>query len=282
MRTTTCKKCGKTCCFTQTVNYIAICDACFSTIECECEYGFGPITPCEIYVGGKEVAKIVGGPSYRLESDTLNLHMDLQSGYEKLAVYAEATDVVVAAWKKAAMTSPLVASPMMRLFEIDLQDYDPTSKVFRRPSARGIILVGNRIAMVYSKKEKYYKFPGGGIHEDEDQKVALCREVQEETGLVVVPETIVPFGSVLRRQRSDRDADTIFEQENFYYTCQVEEEVASQNLDEYEKEAEFVLEYTDIDHAIAVNAAYRSDVFFNEVMISREKRVLEIVKERLL
>lgn len=171
---------------------------------------------------------------------------------------------------------------MDRLFEIDLRDYDPESKVFRRPSARGIILSGNKIALVYSKKEKYYKFPGGGIHEDEDQKVALCREVQEETGLVVVPETIVPFGSVLRRQRSDRDADTIFEQENFYYTCQVEEEVASQNLDEYEKEAEFVLEYTDIDHAIAVNAAYRSDVFFNEVMISREKRVLEIVKERLL
>ena len=64
---------------------------------------------------------------------------------------------------------------MRRLFEIDLKDYEGCSKVFRRPSVRGIIFRGDKIAMVYATNEKYYKFPGGGMHEDEDicQLIAL-------------------------------------------------------------------------------------------------------------
>ena len=69
---------------------------------------------------------------------------------------------------------------MKRLFEIDLNDYKDTDAVFRRPSARAIILQGDKIALVYSKKEKYFKFPGGGIHDDEDKREALICEVREE------------------------------------------------------------------------------------------------------
>lgn len=52
---------------------------------------------------------------------------------------------------------------MKRLFEIDLQDYEDGDRVFARPSARAIIFKNNKIALVYSKHEKYYKFPGGGL-----------------------------------------------------------------------------------------------------------------------
>ena len=93
---------------------------------------------------------------------------------------------------------------MRRLFEIDLKDYDGCMKVFKRPSARAVIFKGDKIALVYATNEKYYKFPGGGIHEDEDKREALLREVKEEVGLTVIPESIKEYGSVLRRQRSDR------------------------------------------------------------------------------
>ena len=171
---------------------------------------------------------------------------------------------------------------MRRLFEVDLKDYDGCSKVFRRPSARAIIFKGDKIALVYATNEKYYKFPGGGIHDDEDKKLALIREVKEETGLNVIPGSIAEYGSVLRRQKSDREEDTIFEQENYYYLCETEDAAGSQNLDEYEKEAGFMLVYVDIDEAIKVNCEYRSDVFFNEVMIGREKRVLELIKSEMM
>ena len=86
---------------------------------------------------------------------------------------------------------------MKRLFDIDIKDYEAGYKVYCRPSARGIILQGDKIALVYSGREHYYKFPGGGIQGGEDKKAALVREVREETGLVVIPDSIREFGSVI-------------------------------------------------------------------------------------
>lgn len=162
---------------------------------------------------------------------------------------------------------------------MDLRDYKATDTVIRRPSARAIIFRENKIALVYSRKEKYYKFPGGGIHDDEDRKQALIREVREEAGLIVIPESIREYGSVLRRQRSTDRENTIFEQENYYYICEVQDEVVSQDLDDYENEAEFVLRIVDMDDAIAANAEYTSDDFFDRVMIKREERVLKMIKQ---
>ena len=42
-----------------------------------------------------------------------------------------------------------------------------------------------------------------------------------------------------------------------------------------------MLVYADIDEAIEVNGRYTSEVFFNEVMIGREKRVLEIIRAEM-
>lgn len=167
---------------------------------------------------------------------------------------------------------------MNTLFEIDFKDYKETDAVFRRPSARAVIVKDNKIALVYSQKEKYYKFPGGGIHDDEDKEKALIREVREEAGMVVVPESIREFGSVFRRQKYDKQKDMIFEQENYYYFCDVEDSLVSQELDDYESDAGFVLKIVDFDEAIKANDEYRSDVLFDEVMIKRELRVLKILK----
>jgi len=75
---------------------------------------------------------------------------------------------------------------MRILFEIDKKDYIPNGSVFKRPSARAIIIKDRKIAMVYSKKYNYYKFPGGGIENGECMEDALIREVSEETGLCVI------------------------------------------------------------------------------------------------
>ena len=59
----------------------------------------------------------------------------------------------------------------------------------------------------------------------------------------------------------------------------MQDEVVNQELDAYEDEAEFVLRIVDINEAIETNAAYTSDDYFNEIMIKREKRVLEMLKQ---
>lgn len=170
---------------------------------------------------------------------------------------------------------------MEQLFEIDLQDYELGDSVFSRPSARGIIFDDcGRIALVYSTKEEYYKFPGGGILAGEDKKQALIREVKEETGLIVIPDSIDEFGSVLRRQKSNKSPNTIFEQENFYYFCKVSNIITEQNLDEYEAEEGFILRFVYLDEAIDTNLEYKTEDFFNEIMIKRETKLLQMLKEK--
>ena len=169
---------------------------------------------------------------------------------------------------------------MRQLLEIDLQNYENCDSVFSRPSVRGIILKDdNKIALVYREKEKYYKFPGGGIHKDEDKKEALIREVREEVGLTVIPESICEFGSVMRRQKSNVSPNTIFEQENFYYMCKTKNRIVDQDLDDYEAEAGFTLRFVSLDEAIRVNSAYKSEDYFNEIMIMRETKVLQMIKD---
>ena len=108
---------------------------------------------------------------------------------------------------------------MRLLFTMDKKDYDDTMPRFVRPSVRGIILMDGKVAMVHSLKFDYYKFPGGGIDPGEDHLQTLVREVREETGLQVLPETVQPYGRVYRAQRGDR-GDVLI-QDNFYYFCNV-------------------------------------------------------------
>ena len=54
---------------------------------------------------------------------------------------------------------------MRLLFEMDKKDYAGCTHIYVRNSARSIIIVGGKIAMVHSLKYDYYKFPGGGIEQ---------------------------------------------------------------------------------------------------------------------
>ncbi|SFI61753.1 HDIG domain-containing protein [Treponema bryantii] len=173
---------------------------------------------------------------------------------------------------------------MKQLFTMDLKNYGADWKRSRRDSARAIIHVGvDKLALVYATKLGYYKFPGGGIHEGEDKIAALAREVQEEVGLVLVPESVREYGVASRYQKSGLAENTIFVQDNFYYECDVERDangnlkIISQNLDAYEDEAGFELCIVSIKDAALANRQYHDTNDFNIAMIARDARVLEMM-----
>lgn len=161
---------------------------------------------------------------------------------------------------------------MRILFEIDTKDYDRNGTVFERPSARGIIIKDDKIAMIHSLKYDYYKFPGGGIEAGEDKINALIREVREETGLVVLNETIKAYGMVHRIQKGD--IEDIFIQDNYYYFCEVKTDISSQKLDDYEAKERFTLEFVTPQQAIKVNRENKSKKV-DQIMLVRENEVLE-------
>ena len=165
---------------------------------------------------------------------------------------------------------------MRLLFKMDARDYAPDAKRFVRPSVRGIILKGEKIAMVHSLKYNYYKFPGGGIEEGESYSAALCREVREEAGLQVKKDSIREYGLVPRLEKGRRGE--VFVQDNFYYFCEAETRPVSQDLDAYEAEEQFTLSYVDPRLAIRVNRLSPHGPK-NQNMLEREARVLEILLE---
>ncbi len=165
---------------------------------------------------------------------------------------------------------------MRLLFELDMKDYDINGKAFVRPSARGIIIRNGRVGMVHSIKYDYYKFPGGGIEEGESKIDALTREIAEEAGLCVIPETIKGYGYVHRIQKSDlADAD-VFIQDNFYYLCETENALRPQRLDDYEKVEHFTLEWVRPFTAIDANRNGNHGPK-EQTMLEREARVLEML-----
>ena len=165
---------------------------------------------------------------------------------------------------------------MRLLFTIDTKDYDPGGTAFVRPSARSIIIAGDRVAMVHSLKYDYYKFPGGGMEPGEDHLAALLRETREESGLTVVPASVRPYGYVHRVEKGDRE--DCFVQDNYYYLCEVEREISAQRLDDYEAEERFTLEFVPPETAITVNRTVPHGPK-EQTMLEREARVLELLME---
>lgn len=165
---------------------------------------------------------------------------------------------------------------MRLLFKMDKRDYENCTHTFVRNSARSIVISNKKLAMVHSMKYDYYKFPGGGIESGEDPVTAMVRETREEAGLVVKPETIKEYGYVHRIQKSDNDDTECFVQDNFYYLCQVEDEIIAQCLDNYESKENYVLEYVDPQIAVMKNRSV-SQSPYNPVMFEREAKVIEML-----
>ena len=168
---------------------------------------------------------------------------------------------------------------MRLLFEIDTKDYEAGGSVCIRPSVRGIIVQEGLLAMVHSRTYDYYKFPGGGIEQQESQIETLCREVREETGLTVLPDSARPFGRVHRVQKGD--PEDMFIQDNYYYFCDAVRGTAAQSLDAYEAEEGFTLRFVSAQTAVTVNETHPHGCKDGNaqfaVMLARECRVLRML-----
>lgn len=172
---------------------------------------------------------------------------------------------------------------MRELFVLDKKNYNLNGSVGRRPSVRGIIIRDGKIAMMHSRKYNYYKLPGGGIEPGETLEDTLIREVREESGLIVKPETIKEFGYVRRIEKGRYEE--IFIQDNYYFLCEAEVTVMEQELDDYEAEEQFTLEFVSVTDAISVNESAnhfeKENIATFRGMLDRENKVLNLLLAEL-
>ncbi|MGN0536863.1 MAG: NUDIX domain-containing protein, partial [Acutalibacteraceae bacterium] len=133
---------------------------------------------------------------------------------------------------------------------VDLKDYQSENTVFYRTAVRGIIKHGSKYLVIHSKYGEY-KFPGGGMHDNETLTDTLLREVKEETGYSVKKDSIHEYLKVTEK-RKGLYADIMI-MVSYYYFCDVEEQVGERNLDDYEKEYDYQVAWMPLEEIIACN-----------------------------
>ncbi len=146
-----------------------------------------------------------------------------------------------------------------------------------RNAVRAIIMRGNKVLLVYSEKAKEYKFPGGGIEQDEPKDVALRREVQEEVGHLI-KSVNEGLGYTDQIYNDIYDENIYFYQRSYYYFCEVKDEYVGMKLSGYEIALRFKPAWVTLDEAIEVNETkIRENNEFP--WTERETYILKLLKE---
>jgi len=154
-------------------------------------------------------------------------------------------------------------------------------RVIKRNAVRGIILEHEKLLMIFSEKNGDYKFPGGGVENGENQKVALIREIREETGGEVV-EIVSEFGKVIEYGIPIEPEYDVFKMTSRYYVCKIGNEFGEQKLDQYEEELGFTARWVGVEEALETNRAIlRENLQNTPRWTRRETFVLDQIKTEL-
>ena len=116
---------------------------------------------------------------------------------------------------------------------MDLKDYTDDMPVFEKYTVRAIIMRDGRLSMQLSGRGEY-KIPGGGVEGDESHVVALQREVREETGLIILPESVREIGEILELREDVFSKGTKYICHSYFYFCDVEDRTVETQMTDSE------------------------------------------------
>lgn len=167
--------------------------------------------------------------------------------------------------------------------DVSIDDIDATSSLncIERHATRAIVLRGEQILLLYTKRYHDYSLPGGGIDEGEDEIAGLIRELKEETGAQGV-RNIRPFGRYDEyRPWYKSDADIIY-MASYCYLCEIDDELGTTAFESHEVGNGMEPLWIDIYKAIAHNEAVIAKSDKKGLSIERETFLLKLIASELL
>jgi ADP-ribose pyrophosphatase YjhB (NUDIX family) len=158
--------------------------------------------------------------------------------------------------------------------DVSPEDISPASKLklMERHAARGIVVKGDNILLLFTQRYHDYSLPGGGIDDGEDEVAGLIRELQEETGAQGVRnvKAFARYDEYRPWYKSDAD---IIHMISHCYTCEIDDELGDTALESHEVSNGMTPVWMNIYEAIAHN---------DDVMANSEKKGLSIERETFL
>ena len=119
------------------------------------------------------------------------------------------------------------------------------------------------------------------MKEGEELSDTLIREVREETGFQVLPDSMRDYFLVHERRKGE--PEDLLEMDSWYYFCQVEEGQHERNLDDYEKEYDYQVSWMTLPEIIQKNEKVKDSSripwIVRETMVMRKIQEMESKKE---
>ncbi len=167
---------------------------------------------------------------------------------------------------------------MKKILIMDAKNYDENLPEIRRVAVRGIIVKDGKLLMIENDFGEV-KLPGGGQDEGETDRDTLLREVQEETGFQVLPESVVEFGEI-EEKRMSLNEPMIWHQINRLFFCEITGEQGACDFSENEKKYGFRQVWYTLEEALEKNRSMLNAEGEN-AWNQREYRTLLLIKEHL-
>lgn len=158
---------------------------------------------------------------------------------------------------------------------------DLRADTFYRRAARGIIMNGEDILLLYTARYHDYTLPGGGVDEGENIEEGLIRELQEETGARNI-HNIKPFGLYEEFRPWYKDNADIMHMESYCFTCSIDSELGKSSLEEYEKKNGMEAVWMNIHEAIKHNEDTIKNSDKKGMSIERETFLFKKIAAELL
>ena len=121
-----------------------------------------------------------------------------------------------------------------------------------RFASRAVIFKNDMILLLYLTKTNEYKFPGGGVEDNESFEDALIRETNEEAG-VQIKEVLSCLGYIDQIYPDIYVQSTTFYMRSIYYLCNIYDEFKAQKLSGYELKLGLKPIWVKLDDAIKIN-----------------------------
>ena len=154
-------------------------------------------------------------------------------------------------------------------------------RLFIRNAARGIVLQGENILLLYTARYDDYSLPGGGIDDGEEAVQGLIRELREETGAADVTD-IQPYGQYDEYRPWHKPGFDWVLMRSLCYRCALVGELGEPQLESHELQNGMHPVWMNIHEAIRHNEAIIAGSDKKGQSIDRETFLLKLIVSELL
>lgn len=158
---------------------------------------------------------------------------------------------------------------------------DLSAKKFTRKATRAIVLKGEDILLLYTKRYHDYSLPGGGIDEGESYQNGLIRELKEETGAQNVTN-IEEFGLYEEFRPWYKSDFDIVHMQSYCYVCNIDEKQLMPEFEQHEIDNGMHPIWINIHCAIKHNEHTIANSEKKGLSIERETYLLKRIVDELM